>query len=341
MRVPIVPRILSDERLLALSLSLFRYYSPTILKMAGVVDNHAAIGFGALIAFGNFIFTLIGMYFVEKSGRRKLILVSLGGVIVSLVVLGAAFFVANRTSPVAYSPVVNFSESTGACLAYSDSCRSWSNCDDCAIDDHCHYCLFNGSFGSESAIGICVHSDNSVWYDKGNKECRQPTNGSIQFTLRDGTCSSAEVQSRETFEHCPSRYSWLTLVALCMYIVAFSPGMGPVPWTVTAEIYPNWARSIGNSASTTTNWVTNLLVAITFLHLTRYLTRYGAFWLYTGIAICSWTFLFLMLPETKGRTLEQVEELFQRPLCPPIGISEMPCAKKAYYRLQEDMKSRN
>ena len=307
--------------------------------MAGVVDNHSAIGFGALIAFGNFVFTLIGMYFVEKSGRRKLILVSLSGVIVSLVVLGAAFFVANGSSPVAYSPV-HINETTGVCHTYG-GCLKWSNCDDCVIDDQCHYCLFNGSFGSESAIGICVHSDDRRWYDKRNRECLLPANGSVEFAFRNGTCNSAaEVQSRDTFEHCPSRYSWLTLVALCMYIVAFSPGMGPVPWTVTAEIYPNWARSVGNSASTTTNWVTNLLVAVTFLHLTRYLTRYGAFWLYTGIAICSWIFLFLMLPETKGRTLEQVEELFQRPLCPPLGINEMPCTKKAYYRLQEDTKSR-
>ena len=313
-----------------------RYYSPTILRMAGVVDNHKAIGFGALIAFGNFIFTLIGMYFVEKSGRRKLILFSLAGVVVSLIVLGAAFFIANSSSPPAYSPVT-FNETTGACHIYS-SCRKWSNCDDCVIDDQCHYCLFNGSFGSDSAIGICVHSDDKRWYDKRHKECL-PADDIIEFAFQNDTCSSQEVQSGETYEHCPSKYSWLTLVALCMYIVSFSPGLGPVPWTVTAEIYPNWARSIGNSVSTTTNWVTNLLVASTFLHLTRYLTRYGAFWLYAGIAISSWIFLFLMLPETKGRTLEQVEELFQRPLCPPLGLDQVQCTKRAYYRLKEDAKS--
>ena len=98
-------------------------------------------------------------------------------------------------------------------------------------------------------------------------------------------------------------------------------GMGPVPWTVNAEIYPNWSRSIGNSASATTNWIFNLLVSVTFLHLTRYLTRYGAFTLYMLLAISGWSFIFLLLPETKGRKLEEVEELFKGRACPPPGIS--------------------
>lgn len=272
---------------------ILRYYSPTILKMAGVVDNHIAIGLGAVIAFGNFIFTLIGLYFVEKAGRRKLVLASLAGVILSLAVLGVAFFLANATSPVAYAPVNETS-----CRAY-DSCAGWNNCDDCVIDDECHYCVFSDSYGSSISIGLCVHTDNWVLYDKNAKDCHltgiteSTTNITrLPYKEEDGVCTVAELNNESvetnTFQHCPSVYAWLTLAALCMYIISFSPGMGPIPWTVNAEIYPNWARSVGTSASTTTNWVSNLLVSITFLHLTRYLTRYGAFWLYSGIAISGW-----------------------------------------------------
>ncbi len=107
----------------------------------------------------------------------------------------------------------------------------------------------------------------------------------------------------------------------CIIMLFFCKGMGPVPWTVNAEIYPNWSRSIGNSASATTNWTFNLLVSLTFLHLTKYLTRYGAFVFYMFLAIGGWLFIFLLLPETKGRTLEQVEECFSGKLCPPPGIA--------------------
>lgn len=293
-----------------------RYYAPTILKMAGIVDNHKAIGFGAIIAFGNFIFTLIGMYCVEKSGRRKLILTSLAGVVFSLILLGVAFFLAHSSSPSTTTPtpllVANLTEECPL-----DRRCGWSKCDDCVIDDSCMFCLVNGTFGHHDATTLCVHVE-SPFYDKETRQCLLPDYHNSSH------CSSEIFEQSDfdqTYNYCPSDFSWFTLVALCLYIVSFSPGMGPVPWTVNAEIFPNWARSIGNSLSTTTNWTCNLIVSMTFLHLARYLTRHGTFWLYTGIALSGWIFILCLLPETKGRSLEQVEELFQGPLCPPPGLA--------------------
>ena len=51
--------------------------------------------------------------------------------------------------------------------------------------------------------------------------------------------------------------------------------MGPMPWTVNAEIYPLWARSTCNSIATSANWFFNFLVSMTFLTLTEILTREG------------------------------------------------------------------
>lgn len=70
------------------------------MKMAGASDDHVAIGLGAVISFGNFVLTLVGLYFIEKAGRRRLILASLSGVIVSLAVLAVAFYFTNSTSQV-------------------------------------------------------------------------------------------------------------------------------------------------------------------------------------------------------------------------------------------------
>lgn len=60
-------------------LSLCRYYSATILQMSGVEDDRLAIWLAALTAFINFIFTLVGVWLVERMGRRKLTLGSLAG----------------------------------------------------------------------------------------------------------------------------------------------------------------------------------------------------------------------------------------------------------------------
>lgn len=52
-------------------------------------------------------------------------------------------------------------------------------------------------------------------------------------------------------------------------------GMGTMPWTVNSEIYPLWARSTGNACSSGVNWIFNVLVSLTFLHVAEFLTYYG------------------------------------------------------------------
>ena len=54
-------------------------------------------------------------------------------------------------------------------------------------------------------------------------------------------------------------------------------GMGPMPWTVNAEIYPLWARGTASSISTCINWLFNFIVSVTFLTLTQSLTRMGKY----------------------------------------------------------------
>ena len=83
-----------------------------------------------------------------------------------------------------------------------------------------------------------------------------------------------------------------------------------MPWTINSEIYPLWARNTGNAFATATNWTFNLIISITFFSLTEWITRYGAFWLYGGIAFCGWVFFFVYIPETKGKSLEELEHIF-------------------------------
>lgn len=87
-----------------------------------------------------------------------------------------------------------------------------------------------------------------------------------------------------------------------------------MPWTITSEIYPLWARGFCCSVSTSFNWFFNLLVSLTFLSLAEALTSHGAYYLYAGLAFIGWLSFYVFLPETKGKTLEEIELLFQQPL---------------------------
>ena len=57
----------------------------------------------------------------------------------------------------------------------------------------------------------------------------------------------------------------LTTAALVWYTAAFAVGMGPIPWAVNAEIYPDTVRGLANGIATTVNWGANLLISATFL----------------------------------------------------------------------------
>ena len=116
---------------------------------------------------------------------------------------------------------------------------------------------------------------------------------------------------------------------LSHYSPCLISGIAPVPWTVNAEIYPLWARAVCTSVATATNWSAfsssdpshnivfrtfNLIIAMTFLTLTDILTRAGAFFLYGGLAALGTAVFYLFLPETRGRSLEEMTQLFSGPL---------------------------
>jgi sugar porter (SP) family MFS transporter len=101
--------------------------------------------------------------------------------------------------------------------------------------------------------------------------------------------------------------STLTLVALMIYILSFAISMGPVFWLMSAEIFPMNVRAAGASLCALSNWIANFVVSITFLSLISSIGSAATFWLYAAIGIFTLIFCWVLVPETKGRTLEQIE----------------------------------
>ncbi|KAH9786073.1 Sugar transporter ERD6-like 7 [Citrus sinensis] len=98
----------------------------------------------------------------------------------------------------------------------------------------------------------------------------------------------------------------LAVTGILLYIAAFSAGMGAVPWVVMSEIFPINIKGVGGSLATLVNWFGAWLVSYTFNFLMTW-SSYGTFILYAAINALGILFMIIVVPETKGRTLEQIQ----------------------------------
>ena len=118
--------------------------------------------------------------------------------------------------------------------------------------------------------------------------------GLIYLTL--GTCYFFEVKG----------------VMLVMLVVAaisvYAMTLGPVTWTLLAEIFPNRVRGIAMATCTFALWVGCCTLTFSFPSMNAALGSSGTFWIYSAICICAFVFLFKSCPETKGKSLEDLEK---------------------------------
>jgi MFS family permease len=101
--------------------------------------------------------------------------------------------------------------------------------------------------------------------------------------------------------------SWLSLVCLVTFITAFAVGMGPVFWILIAEIFPPAARASGASVATATNWLAYFAVGLGFLPVAKGIGETATFWLFAAVCLFVLVFANRYVPETKGRTFEEVD----------------------------------
>lgn len=103
-----------------------------------------------------------------------------------------------------------------------------------------------------------------------------------------------------------------TLLAVLVYVAAFAIAMGPIPWVLISEIFPGNIRGRAVAVGVGTIWAACLLVAQTFPMLKDWLGPGVTFWIYAGCSFLSLVFVYLLVPETKGRSLEAIAAAWSR-----------------------------
>jgi SP family arabinose:H+ symporter-like MFS transporter len=99
----------------------------------------------------------------------------------------------------------------------------------------------------------------------------------------------------------------LILTCILGYVAFFAFAMGPIPWVVIAEIFPNKIRGRAASIATSALWTSTLIITFTFLSLIHGIGVAGTFMVYAFLCVVSFVFILKMVPETRGKTLEQIQ----------------------------------
>ena len=135
---------------------------------------------------------------------------------------------------------------------------------------------------------------------------------SLQFQ---GTLSNARFTAMARLSHSPiimaphftSLQIDILLISILVFIAAFSMAMGPMPWIIISEIFPARIRGRAASVGVLTLWAAIFVVALTFPMLKASVGLTVTYFIYSGCSFISFLFAVLVLPETKGKTLEQIE----------------------------------
>ncbi|CAH9072018.1 unnamed protein product [Cuscuta epithymum] len=268
------------------------YYSPTIVQLAGFASNRTAIALSLITSGLNAFGSIMSMCFVDRYGRRRLMIISMIGTIICLVVLSVLFQQASI-----HSPAISVSESNhfgvnSTCPSFlkQPNPESWS-CMSCLSASDCSFC---SNSASKFNPGACLSTTNAI----------------------EGLCKS---ERREWYtQGCPSKFGFFAVLLLGAYIISYAPGIGTAPWIVNSEIYPLRYRGIGGGIAAVSNWMSNLIVSQTFLTLTEAIGPWGTFLLFAGFALIGLIAIFFLVPETKGLPFEEVEKLLEKGFRPKI-----------------------
>jgi sugar porter (SP) family MFS transporter len=113
-------------------------------------------------------------------------------------------------------------------------------------------------------------------------------------------------------EHLHGARAIVAVLGLLIYTGSFAIGLGPVFWLVIAEIYPLNIRGAAMSIATIANWAANFVVTISFLTLKDAIGSMGVFFMFGGLTLVALVYFRARVPETKGRSLQQLEQELAR-----------------------------
>jgi MFS family permease len=297
-------------------------FNTTILIQAGLSDLQAHWGY-VLLTLVNFLATIVAVNLVDRKGRKLLLSVGSAGIVVSLVAVGVVF---RRTESkrvdirqavqalVTADQRVNLSFRGASAAALLAS--SGANADSPGRAPASLIVIY--SYGGFRASTKPFRSDDAAAVPfEITREDTVPANKVIAFFSNPFASLDAARRAPLTIENAlvtpvpDAANGWLTAVFIYAFIAFFAVGPGVCVWLALSELMPTRIRSNGMSIALLINQAVSTTIATVFLPTVG---RYGygtTFFIFAGCTVVYFITATFFLPETKGKTLEEIERVFE------------------------------
>jgi len=142
--------------------------------------------------------------------------------------------------------------------------------------------------------------------------------GSIVMCLSFGMMGAYEYLNNRPYCHPPDdpkckKHLWpLAIVSIACFVASYSAGISAVSWVLLPEFIPLRVRGIGAGIALFVNWCTTIIVAGLFKNYENAVKPWGAFWTFSFICLCAAVFAIIYIPETKGKSLEDIEHFLKK-----------------------------
>ena len=297
-------------------------YNTSILLQSGLSDLASHWGY-VVFTTVNFLMTIMGMMLVDRKGRRFLLILGSTGLVVSLIAIGSLFWQTERSDMECRAAVqsmvgpqqeltLRFDSAEAARLLSASGFTG-------SVASHASLAVIY-SYGGFTGETTYVRSDDAAATPIHiTREGSVPANAVEAFfknpfaNLQAARSAPLKIERARIGQIPSARHGSLVALALFSFIAFFAVGPGVCVWLALSELMPTRIRSVGMSIALVINQLVSTTLAVVFLPVASkygYSTMFFAFAGFTVIYLMTATFF---LPETKGKTLEEIELHFEAP----------------------------
>ena len=297
-------------------------YNTGILLQSGLSDLQAHWGY-VLFTVVNFLATIGGMTLVDKKGRKFLLIVGTSGVVVSMLVVGTLFLHMEKRNVDCRAAVqsmvgpdqsldLRFTPETAKQLLDATGAGRGIDVTNASLAVIYSYGGFTGAstfVRSDDASAAPIHV---------TRETGVPTNKVAAFfenpfaNLQAAQTAPLRIQRALVGSVPNPQHGWLVAALLYIFVAFYAAGPGVCVWLALSELMPTRIRSNGMSIALVINQLVSTTLAVIFLPVASKYGYSAMFFLFAGFTVIYFLTAAFFLPETKGKTLEEIEEYFAK-----------------------------